>query len=101
MFLLRHERDVVKGDGWCQSRHEQKNRQPRSNKQEPSSNTLPETNIPPPIDGWKMKCPFGMAYFQGRTFRFRECIVYTFKYIHVYVHIVNVYMHIHYIDTVQ
>ena len=25
------------------------------------------------MDGWKMKIPFGMAYFQGRTVSFREC----------------------------
>ena len=26
------------------------------------------------MDGWKMTCPFGMAYFQGRTVSFREDI---------------------------
>ena len=27
-------------------------------------NSLPETNIVPEIDGWKMTFPFRMAYFQ-------------------------------------
>ena len=37
------------------------------------SNTLPETNsLHPKMDGWKMKFPFGMAYFQGQTVSFRE-----------------------------
>ena len=36
-------------------------------------NTLPETNSShPKMDGWKMKFPFGMAYFQGQTVSFRE-----------------------------
>ena len=26
--------------------------------------TLPETNIAPEIDGWKIQFPFGMAYVQ-------------------------------------
>ncbi len=35
----------------------------------------PETNkYPLNIEGWKMKFPFGMTYFQGRTVRFGECI---------------------------
>ena len=35
--------------------------------------TLPETNSSPlKVDGWKMKFPFGKAYFQRRTVSFRE-----------------------------
>ena len=35
---------------------------------------LPETNGSPlKINGWKMTCPFAMAYFQGYV-GFRECI---------------------------
>ena len=32
----------------------------------------PETNKASEMDGWKMKFPFGKAYFQGRTVGFRE-----------------------------
>ena len=27
------------------------------------------------FNGWKMKCPFGMAYFQGQAVSFKECKV--------------------------
>ena len=30
------------------------------------------------INGWKTKSPFGMAYFQEWTLRFRECNAFTF-----------------------
>ena len=30
------------------------------------------TVLPLKINGWKMKCPSGMAYFQGRAVSFRE-----------------------------
>ena len=37
------------------------------------TNTLPETNIFGPENGWlESYFPFGMAYFQGRTVSFRE-----------------------------
>ena len=37
--------------------------------------TLPETNIAPE-NGWlEYSFPFGMAYFQGRTVSFGECIL--------------------------
>ena len=38
--------------------------------------TLPETNIFAPENGWLEydRFLFGMAYFQGRTVSFRECI---------------------------
>ena len=39
--------------------------------------TLPETNSSHlKMDGWKMKFPFGEAYFQGQTVSFREGIDY-------------------------
>ena len=38
--------------------------------------TLPETNSSHlKMDGWHaFSSPFGMAYFQGRTVSFRECM---------------------------
>ena len=42
-----------------------------------AAHTLPETNIFVPENCWlEDELPFGMAYFQGRTVSFRECILY-------------------------
>ena len=40
--------------------------------------TLPENNsLHMKMDGWKWSFPFGMAYVQGRTVSFSECIVWV------------------------
>ena len=47
--------------------------------------TLPETKKTLTMDGWKMKFPFGMAIFQGRTVSFRVLLLFhTINIVHFF-----------------
>ena len=49
-----------------------------------NKNNLSETNSSHlKVDCWKVKSPFGMAYFQGQTVCFGECICFKdFSFVH-------------------